>query len=575
MSKLSRLDSNPPAEGVEGFSQKSSPETHQEEQAANPESSHFTIAERQTFHSSDGTERHPMCLGVSDGVGVLAFESGQVLATTTTEQAVRAEMEKEHTSLEASFDRAIDAVMASSGMVNNERARVKARLHERRVELLMEASLEDNPSETLIQIVRETIERNEQHRSAEITQYEKNLSLKQSELQQARARADVAEKAEDEKSYKEAMREVYLYEGAIMEFKKRLDVLRAVETSPKEQEERTLEIQGAVIPTPDELYDVGIDAVRDRVKELEQSMQTADQAHDEVAWLVARNEYNHHRVMMPILEQAHQLEEIDLDLEGLKAISLGRQEQDKLFKQARTRVKMIQWRNITAGTMEKMEEIKIRLDAMPKIRAQYEGSIREEIFQEEETRLKSEGMKIAAEWKEALKMTQQMAQAHEKLKNAGVELVFDEEMNEKASEQGEKEKGLFSTLQDLYVVHPERVRTSLERLINSTTTRDVTKALLKRFLENLNTPDVVEQISVEPSEKKADESLPELPPDEISSVQIDADFQKEINDTEKRAKLPPPPKLPAYAAGPTSAALPKKNVAAKLWSGLKGWFTGK
>ncbi len=465
---------------------------------------------------ADRTEK-AVVVGKSEEGTVLSLESKLHVVTNPKEQKAYEISTADEQVMKLSLLKAVDNYCQAVGLSADETREIKQVLKNKSEEIFLRATLADNQDEAIVSSVTKFVdfylkktqgEREERTAKKQFAieagekvkeikaqdQLVVSLSEATQEFAHAKIQADEAYKANNEKAYQDAVDRCNAAQNLISKLRLQLKP----EATPEQQTVVKEEAKGAVVPEPDALYDEGFEAVKNRLKELEQTMKDADKAKDETAWTVANDEYSRHRVMMPILEQADLLERIDKTVEFAIQNATQREEQKLAFKkevsQDKVREKESYWRNIGVG-LKKMQQ---KLDNLSNAYDFLVGS--GQMTEEKYKQYKNAHEKAVTDLKQQLTSEElqlkDLVAANSILEKRGLEMAFDQRIEDRLEEQRGQTTTLTNKLRDAYAENPDRVMSSVKKLLKSKTIRDTTRAILQKFVdhpvmeEKLPEPDV-------------------------------------------------------------------------------------
>jgi hypothetical protein len=293
------------------------------------------------------------------------------------------------------------------------------------------------------------------------------LSELQKKWMEAKTRA---EGAKDDKQYGEAMKEVRALETAIYD----LRVGMHPQASAEQKAEVANQVEGAVELTQDSIYDQGAEAVQERIWQLEAEMQKADKAKNEVAWMATRNEYDHHRVMLPIIERVDAILQARGQVDALVAGDVAKQKLETKNALSSARGKKGYWR---AGEEALKRTIKSIEDGMRAIDKGPSG----DKASSEYVRLNAQRQEKQGKLKEIKSQVDAMNREMELLKTA--EIV--DTSGSYGEMVGETNTALVQTLRDTSAKNPDAVRNYIQQALKDKKLPESTRMTLEGFEEKL------------------------------------------------------------------------------------------
>lgn len=502
MARAARREIGMPEEARE-VPKKKSPETRPVLKL-NLEAEQLSLGELVDLFGADGETHEAVVAGEVDGVQVFSLENGLRIATNEKEQDAREAASLTYETIDESFDRALDAVIQIKGIQPEEAQELRRLLADKRAEILMKAVIESSPDAAVVHAVQSLIEadlgaqgviqktkvkRSKAAQEAlladiEIKRQEREMSLNaaQQELMESRTAADAAERAEDENAYKDAMKRVYAAELLVVDLRQRFH--RGASSTEKSQ--IALETQGAVKPEPDDLYDEGLESVKKRIDTLQNQMRAADKAKDEVTWTIANDELNRHRTMLPVIERAAQLEQID-ELVETTMKSLDEQNKEEVKNQrVKIKEKVRYWDNISVTSEEALARLQSRIEEVKGGRAFWEarGMVLDDSYDEEEGMLDNKLKQATETFRAAEREIMDLIGANKELVIRNADVLLDKEGLKLLDAKLGAESTLLRQMHDLYRSEPERTLKVVAKLMKGKTLRDTTRTTLEKFLND-------------------------------------------------------------------------------------------
>lgn len=507
MAKRATLESNPSSEEVV---EKQAPKPKQERQRA-PEVVELdldaNIGDLMEFHVPGEKKERVVFVGNSEEGMVVALNSG--LRATVNQKEGRAfdVSFKNEQSMKLALLKSIDNYCKAIGVDAEEALIMRRALIEKSEEIFFRAESQENPDDAIFQRVKTYIDSRvnlvsdlktakEQKAENDALKEKQAIAEKQAQLEislaeatqeyaHAKMQADEAYKTENEKAYQDAVNRCNTAQNLISKLRLELKP----NASPAEQQIVKEETKGAVQPEPDELYDEGFEVVKNRLKELEQQMKDADKAKDETAWTVANDEYNRHRVMMPILEQADLLERIDKTVQFTIQNATEREEKKLAFKKEvskeKVREKMSYWRHIGSELRQMNQQLDNLSNAYDFLVGS--GGMSDEEYQQDKTELETAVAELKKQLTTEALQLKDLVTANDLLEKKGLEMNFDQRIEDKLEESRGQQTTLLNKLRDAYTENPDRVMSSVKKLLKSKTIRDTTRSILQAFVDQPGT----------------------------------------------------------------------------------------
>ncbi len=317
---------------------------------------------------------------------------------------------------------------------------------------------EKDPEAAITQIVREHVDAIARDESEPATP---TLIELQQKWREAKTKADGAK---TDKEYADAMREVRAIESAV--FNVRAGMHPQADTEQKA--EIANQAEGAVEMTDDPLYDQGAEAVGKRIQELEETMKTADREKNEVLWMIAHNEYNNHRAVLPIIERINEVLRAQEEVNALVKSDAEKQRQDVTRAKLSARGKKGYWR---AGEEDLKRVIRSIEDGMRAIDKGPSG----DKTSAEYARLNEERQAKQAELKSINARVEEVSAQMEALKAAKIV----DTSGVYASQFDEVNKGLVQTLRDTFKSSPETAQKFLAKALKDSKFPESTRVALQ------------------------------------------------------------------------------------------------
>jgi hypothetical protein len=496
-----------------------------------------------------------------DGIRVLQFPGGERLASTPAEDMTREQAQNSYKRLSNAYDSAVDAVVMASGLTAQEEENLRRQLADLDSQVLMEATLSDNPDKAMADSLQAIIKSEDGPEAMMTDANERSLSDVTAQLMDLRQQADTAEDQNDEKEYNRLMVQIYATET--LQAGLRIDSHPEADQTEKQRIE--VESRGAVKPQADEIYDEGIENVIARVKQLENDMRQADKDKDEVAWTIARDEYQRHLVMMPMLKQADELERIDAEIEQMKQDAVSKEKISRKTERTRVRSKRTYWRNILESTLAKNAELLLEKEKLQSGEAYWvdTGMIDADEFATRKDVITEKSKQLFERYKTALARVEELNADNEHLKNAGINFDFDT-----TTPINTAQTTLFRKLNDLQRENPGRVNRVVDRLLASDKTSDVTRDVLMAFKGEV------------PGDTTETPAIPDLAQEDktVEMPAVDLDKQGNLVKAETREPIvfPNQNQVNAETSGtPPVAPVAPTPSSGGLWGKLKGIFGRK
>ncbi|MBI2475507.1 hypothetical protein HYV69_03730 [Candidatus Uhrbacteria bacterium] len=355
---------------------------------------------------------------------------------------------------------AAESAVKAAGLKGNEAKEALALLAEEAPKVIAKAMGEKNPEKALSDFVLE------EARAVASGKSEKSvLSLEALTEQLAHARQK-ADTAKNDREYKAALVEIHAVEKAVYETRVALNP----DASKKEKIEIANQVDGAVELIPDPLYEDGYKAVKNRIVELEKIMKDADKNKDGVAWTVARNEYDRHRAILPVLEKVEMVLDVKAQIDAMIAEKIWEQNEYSSKKREKGTMQKKFWK----GVIERQEKLQRTIeDGIMVLTQKQNEDTGKDIEKLEAKRLESLEFLQTAQ-----KNIQKVEKEMEELENMGVLIDFDTE-----EKPNEARSALYFQLMDTYKENPKEVMNYIDGMIKSKKVNTSTLGILKAVKE--------------------------------------------------------------------------------------------
>ncbi|MBI4713694.1 hypothetical protein HY771_00695 [Candidatus Uhrbacteria bacterium] len=397
---------------------------------------------------------------------------------------------------------ATESAIKAAGLKGAAAQEARAMLAKETPKIVALAMGEKDPEKALTGTVQEVAQA---IASGETERPKSNLETLIAQLAQARQKVD---SAKTDKEYKAALVEIYAAERAVYTARVELHP----DAEPAEKAKIADETDGAVEIIPDSLYDKGADAVSKRIKELEAAMREADRNKDGVSWTVSRNEYDRHRVVMPILEKADAIVKVQAEVDSAIAETKLGHEKSVKSRKAKAEKNRLLWTDLAEKNSNLIKQIEDGLRELDKKPATKEAET-------EHAKLMADREKKRTILESAQKMAEGITKGIADLEKSGVVLNFDP--NEKPATA---KTALFEQLRDLYAQNPDRVLEVIKGMFEKETKSKIsesTKYILDEWMNYITTELQSETKPKEPIEVVAEEDiLPEEPEEQKIEVDV-------------------------------------------------------
>ncbi len=486
-----------------------SPDVH----VINPETDLLTEGELAALFMPDGQEYNATVIQDNNESGrVVAFENGQVLSTSQMEESARSEAAESYESISNAMQSAVDAVIVASGLKGAEADKIRNTLHEQESQLLLEAVLTDNPEKSMVDLVQKAVDSNENIQDAILEGKTFALSDALSEKMHATEAARQAEQNGDESAYQDAINQIYASENLINGLRNELHP----NADSEEVEQIALDTRGAVEVRANPIYDQGIEAVKARLTQLETDMNSADKENNEIAWNIARTEYDQHSAIMPVLELAQNVKDTVHTIEDqLRSARLS-----AAIDATETNTEITYATGIAEGLeqgIKQVEDAMREVDASPATK-EAEGTY-QSLTADRKTLQKNLG-----EWQQYLKG---LNRQYENLVNTEVMPTLEQN---KAVENDQI--AMYRLLEDQYMSNPERTMEYVHSIVENGQSNEYVRKVVQLFEADVKTGVINETVDAIIYDQEIGDELDIADSDILSSEKI-----TETESTERKYDL--------------------------------------
>ena len=375
---------------------------------------------------------------------------------------------------------AAESAVKAAGLKGKEAKEALAILASEAPKVIAKAMGEKDPEKALIDMIREG------------GQQVSSLEALTEQLAHARQKADTAK---NDREYNAALVEIHAVEKAVYDARVALNH----EASKEEKVEIANQIDGAVELIPDPLYEEGYKTVQNRIVELEKMMRDADKNKDGVAWMVARNEYNRHRAILPVLEKVDVVLDVKAQIDAMIARKIWEQNEYSSKKQEKGSMQKKFWK----GVIDRQEKLLRTVeDGISTLTQKQDGEIGKDVDKLESKRLESLGLLQTAQ-----KNIQEVEKEMEVLESMGVLIDFDTE-----EKPNEARSALYFQLMDTYKENPKEVINYIDGMLKSKKVNASTLGILKVVKEAIRVtesqPQAEQKKEVVPKEKTEAKIIP-------------------------------------------------------------------
>ncbi|MBI5369704.1 hypothetical protein HZA85_00725 [Candidatus Uhrbacteria bacterium] len=424
-----------------------------------------------------GTSKDAVVASGEDGL-VLARKEGEAVLLRATdgrelgaEQAAARQLDL----FDQAYESAADSAVKAAGLKGEQADAASRMMGAKASGIIAEALATDHPEQAIAQSVQgnaEAVKADESELKAA------GIARMMELLNDAKRDADGATTDE---AYNEAVLRIRAAERALFE----LRGASQPEASEDDRSKLASEAQGYAEVIPDPIYNEGVEAVQVRLDDLEAEMKKADQTKDEVAWTVAREEYERHRALMPILEKADEIMKAQQEVAQAQAAIDARVEATKVQHKAevgaergRVRAKRSYWNRLADGVNEVITGIENAMRSLDQGPASAKA-------EQEYAKFDAERKAQRAKLEEVRGKVQGLSQENEVLKGLGVELDFETTASE-APIDAAREK-LYQTLKDMHNGNPEGVLRYVRGALKSPKTPEANRVILEAFQTDAET----------------------------------------------------------------------------------------
>ena len=317
-----------------------------------------------------------------------------------------------------------------------------------------------------------------------------SLEVLTEQLASARQKADTAK---NDREYNAALVEIHAVEKAVYDAR----VVLNPDASKEEKVEIANQVDGAIEIIPDQLYEEGYKTVQNRIVELEKMMRDADKNKDGVAWMVARNEYDRHRAILPVLEKVDVVLDVKAQIDAMIARKIWEQNEYSSKEQEKLLTRQNFWKGVIGRQKKLLRTIEDGISALTQKEDKEEAG--KDIDKLESKRLGSLGLLQTAQ-----KTIQEIKNEMIVLENMGVSIDFDTE-----EKPNEARSALYFQLMDTYKESPIEVMNYINGMLKSKKVNASTLGILKVVKEAIRVSE--SQPQAEPEETVAEGfSLPEV-----------------------------------------------------------------
>jgi hypothetical protein len=433
---------------------------------------------------SDGELVHEVVIGSSESSDgntiVLArkSEGGPLLRVVGKDELARSERTEHQLDLysDAATSAAESAVKAA-GLKGKEAKEALASLALEAPKVIAKAMGEKDPEKAIIDVIREGGQRAQ------------SIEALTEQLAHARQKAD---KAKNDREYNAALVEIHAVENAVYDARVALNP----DASKKEKNEIANQVDGAVEIILDPLYEEGSKTVQNRIVELEKIMRDADKNKDGVAWMVARNEYDRHRAILPVLEKVDVVLDVKAQIDAMIARKIWEQNEYSSKKREKGSMQKKFWK----GVIDRQNKLQRTIeDGISALTQKQNEEIGKDVDKLESKRLESLGLLQTAQ-----KNIQEVEKEMEVLENMGVLIDFDTE-----EKPNEARSALYFQLMDTYKESPKEVMDYIDGMLKSNKMNKSTLGILNLVRQAIRVTE--SQPQAEPEETVAEGfSLPKV-----------------------------------------------------------------
>ncbi len=272
------------------------------------------VGTRVEVRGLDGSRRDDVFTGSLDLGGqehqVFARASGRdirIHIITPEEARARSDAERQLDLFENALEGSAASAVKAAGLKGDAAKEAEEAILARSAEIIAEATGAKDPEKAMDQAVREQAEA----LAGGETEIEgPSLEDLNRDLTQARQEALGAK---NDKQYEAAVARIHALEKAVYERRAALHP----EADKEEKQQIADETEGLVELKPNPIFSEGSEAMRARLKALENEKRSADKAKDEMAWGKADEEYKQILAVLPVVETKEQIKELEDELRAI------------------------------------------------------------------------------------------------------------------------------------------------------------------------------------------------------------------------------------------------------------------